>query len=130
MCVSLESLTISLLILSLCSLCSLLSFSTLSTFFLCRSDGFVFLCRSVTHRSTSPQIRTRRGWREYPNTDRLPLSLLSLLWWPVVGSGVGCGGGLICGGRWWVAGWVAVSGRGGFQWLAVVLGVVFLFCFV
>uniref|UniRef100_A0A2N9F219 Transmembrane protein n=1 Tax=Fagus sylvatica TaxID=28930 RepID=A0A2N9F219_FAGSY len=31
---------------------------------------------------------------------------------------------LICGGRWWVAGWVAVAGRGefqgGFGWLAVV----------
>ena len=28
---------------------------------------------------------------------------------------------LICGGRWWVAGWVAVAGKGGFGWLAVVV---------
>jgi hypothetical protein len=53
-----------------------------------------------------------------------------------VGFGVGCGGGLICVGWWWVAGWeagwVAVAGKGGFRWLAVILGVVFfffLFCF-
>ena len=28
---------------------------------------------------------------------------------------------LICGGRWWVAGWVAVASRGGFGWLAMVV---------
>uniref|UniRef100_A0A2N9HE63 Uncharacterized protein n=1 Tax=Fagus sylvatica TaxID=28930 RepID=A0A2N9HE63_FAGSY len=54
----------------------------------------------------------------------------SLLWWPVVGSGVGfgvgCGGGLICGGRWWVARWVwggFRSGWGGVGGCGVGFGV-------
>ena len=134
----------SLPLLSFSALCSLplLSFSALSTLcylsllsllsFFAGPIGFVFLCSLGLIRGTNTESfkidtgaartdwhRPRSGPDEAGENIQTPIGFLflcSLSW-------------LICGGRWWVAGWVlgwvAVASRsgfrGGFGWLAVVL---------